>query len=81
MIRVSHSSLTCRNHLEQVKLEAGSSRQAQLGSQQESLLLQQENQELQEELKNTKDTLTHMQEQVTATFSCLLNRENKKVLV
>lgn len=55
--------------MEQAKLEASSSRQAQLSTQQEALRLQQENQELQDELSSTKETVTHMQEQVIATSS------------
>lgn len=70
------SSFTCRTQLEQVKLEAGSSRQAQLSAQQEALRLQQENQELQEELSSTKEIFTHMQEQVITPSSFSLNKEN-----
>ncbi|KAF5901291.1 polyamine-modulated factor 1-binding protein 1 isoform X1 [Clarias magur] len=54
----------CRTQMEQVKLEAGSSRQAQISGQQEALRLQQENQELQEELSSTKASVKHMQEQI-----------------
>ncbi|XP_053491032.1 early endosome antigen 1 isoform X4 [Ictalurus furcatus] len=54
----------CRTQVEQVKLEASSSRQAQLSTQHEALRLQQENQELQDELSSTKETVTHMQEQL-----------------